>query len=218
MNSLRILGASALLVLAACASAATGTVQQINERIDLVSETEFSWDPIGVPAVDGPIAGFVAYNVARQQVLLNNRDTFEYEVIKQVEARAKEIAAENATEGQEPDAAALNAAHDAALAELPPEARAAYERQVSSMQVFTKTMAQELLKAGVTAVAAEAMKELLSDPSTIGSAKALGMVQGMKAVSQLKSAGDMVEAAAELDALIKYIDNGMRFDEANTNN
>ena len=62
------------------------------------------------------------------------------------------------------------------------------------------------------------MKELLADPSTLGSAKALGVMQGMKAASQLNSASDMVDAAAELDALIKYIDNGMRFDESITNN
>lgn len=226
MKSLRILGSSVLLVLAACASTASGTVQEINERIDLIADTKFEWSPIGVPAVDGPLAGFVAYNVARQQVLLNNRDSLEYGVLKQVEVRAKMIAEEraktvaeeNGTDLQAPDGAAMNAAVAEALAELTAEERAAYDREASAMQAFTKTMAQELVKAGVAAVAAEAMKELLADPSTLGSAKALGVMQGMKAASQLNSASDMVDAAAELDALIKYIDNGMRFDESITNN
>lgn len=218
MNSLRIFGTSALLVLAACASTASGTVQEIDQRIDLVAEQEFSWAPLGIPVVDGPIAGFVAYNSARQQVLLNQRDVLNYPVIKQVEARARIIAEQDSTDGEAPDAAALNAAKDKALAELTPEERAAYDRQASAMKEFAKTFAIEVGKAGIAYVGTEVIRDLLADSSTIDATKALGTLQAIQAARQLKKAKAMVDAAYELDALIKYIENGFVLQEAATNN
>ena len=230
MNRLRIFGSSALLVLtacapvsallvlSACASTASGTVQEIDQRIDSVLDVEFSWAPLGIPAVDGPIAGFVAYNKARQQVLVNNRNLLEYGVIKQVEARANMIAQEKATDGEAPDAAAINAAMEEALAELTPEERAAYDEQASAMGAFAKTFAIEIAKAGAMYVGTEIVRDLLADSETIDAAKALGGLQALQAARQLKKAMGMVEAAAELDGLIKYIENGLRLDEATTNN
>ena len=217
MNPLRIFGTSVLLVLAACASTASGTGQEIDQRIDRVVEQDFSWSPLAIPAVDGPIAAFCAYNAARQQVLLNSRDTLEYGVIKQVEARARVIAQSEATDGETPDAAAINAATEKALAELTPEERAAYDRQASAMKEFAKTFAIEIGKAGLAYVGSEIIEDLLADSSTIDAAKALGGLKAIQAARQLDKAMDMVAAAQELDALMKYMDNSLRLQEITNN-
>lgn len=217
MNLLRTLGTSALLVLAACASTASGTGEEIDQRIDQVVEQDFSWSPLAIPAVDGPMAAFVAYNKARQQVLLNNRDTLEYGVIKQVEARARVIALEEAADGEAPDAAAINAATEKALSELTPEEREVYDRQASAMKEFAKTFAIEIGKAGLAYVGSEVIRDLLADSSTIDAAKALGGLQAIQAARQLKKAQAMVEASMELEALMKYIDNGLRLQEITNN-
>ena len=218
MNPLRIFGASVLLVLAACASTASGTVLEIDERIDLVTEQDFSWSPLGIPAVDGPIAAFCAYNSARQQVLVNKRDAFSYGALKQIEARTLIIAQEESTDGEAPDAAALNAAREKALAELTPEERAAYDREASAMKTFAKEFAIEIGKAGLAYVGTEVIRDLLADSSTIDAAKALGGLQAIQAARQLGKAKDMIEAAQEIDALIKYMENNLRLEEAVTNN
>lgn len=218
MNPLRTFGTSLLLVLASCASTASGTILEIDERMDLVAEQEFSWSPLGIPAVDGPIAAFCAYNTARQQVLVNQRDTYEFGALKQIEARTLMIAQEEATDGEAPDAAAMNAAKEKALAQLTPEERAAYDRQASAIKTFAKSFAIEIGKAGIAYVGTEVIRDLLADSSTIDATKALGGLQAIQAARQLDKAKDMVEASAELDSLIKYMENNLRLEAAVTNN
>ena len=174
------------------------TGEEIDQRIDQVVEQDFSWSPLAIPAVDGSKAAFVANNKARQQVLLNNRDILEYGVIKQVEARARVIALEEAAEGETLDAAAINAATEKALAELTPEEREVYDR-ASAMKEFAKTFAIEIGKAGLAYVGAEVIRDLCG---LVHHRRREGprRLQAIQAARQLKKAKAMADAAAELTA------------------
>lgn len=203
---------AALPLVASCSS--TGTPSLIAERYDVVKKAEFGWSPIGVPTVDGPIAGFVAYGTARQAIMIKMQDQLEFPIIDRFNSAVANELADMVADGEEATDKQKASASKAVKAQMTPEERAALGSQVNGFEVFAAEFVAEVAKAGVAAVAADLIKDLLKDPKTLGSAKALGMMQGMMAVKQMNGFMDQIAAANEIEGILTYLENTQDMFEA----
>jgi hypothetical protein len=97
---------------------------------------------------------------------------------------------------------------------MTPEEQAAMDAQVNEFGVFLKAIASELAEAGVKAVAAEVIKDVLTDSGNIEAAKALGGFQGIKAAAQMNGALDMVDMIIEMEGIREYQDRTKRMWQA----
>jgi hypothetical protein len=202
----------AALPLTSCSS--TASLETMSTRFDAAAGADFEWDAIGVPAVDGTMAGAVAYGKALQASMVANLATLDFPVIEKFDAAVKVELDAVVAEGEEPTEEQLSAAVATVRSQMNPEEQAAMDAQVNEYGVFLKTVAAELAEAGVKAVAAEAIKDVLTDSGNIEAAKDLGFLQGLQAVRQMNGALDMVDMIIEMEGIRQYQDRTKRMWEA----
>lgn len=211
MNKL-LIALIAALPLTSCNS--TGSLETMSARFDAAANADFEWDAIGVPAVDGVMAGAVAYGKALQASMVANQASLDFPVIEKFDAAVKAELDAVVAEGEEPTKEQVSAAVTTVRGQMTPEERAAMDAQVNEYGVFLEAIAFELAEAGVKAVAAEVIKDVLTDSGNIQAAKALGTLQGMKAVAQMNGALDMVDMIAEMEGIREYQERTKRMWEA----
>lgn len=207
MKNLLIAALAATPLLVGCA--ASGTREEIGARYDFATTTEFAWEPVAIPKIDVPAAAFVAYNSARQKVLVDMMNRLDFPVLDRFDsAVAAEIAAmapEDADDEWEPTDEQRAAAVKTVKGQMTPEERAAMDQQTNGFAEFVKTFTAELAKAGVQAFRVEQMKELLEDKEAL--TEGLETMQAIKVASQLSSLSDQVDAAVEIEAILGYLEN-----------
>lgn len=198
--------------LASCNS--TGSLATMSQRFDAAASADFEWDAIGVPAVDGTMAGAVAYGKALQASMVANQAALDFPVIEKFDAAVKAELDAAVAEGEEPTEEQLSAAVATVRGQMTPEERSAMDAQVNEYGIFLEAIARELAQAGVKAVAAEAVKEVLTDSGNVEAAKALGGLQGMQAAAQMNGALDMVDMIIEMEGIRQYQDRTKRMWQA----
>lgn len=195
-----------LLLVSLMGCAATGTPKDIQGRLDYVAGVEFGWSPIGKPVVDGSLAGFVAYNEARQRILTDyfataNEVPGGFGLVDRANAEMKNRAQKAAGEGNDPTPTQEMEARDQVLAEMTDDERKIYWAQAKAFGEFGEVFARSLLEAGAAAVATSAIREILEDPTLT---EGMDYLAAAMAARQLAGFASQVDAAVEIEALVGY--------------